>query len=113
MTVTITFLGAAGTVTGSKYLVRSKRHAILIDAGMFQGPRVWRERNWTLPDFPLNKIDCVLLTHAHIDHTGILPRFVANGLSAPVFATPSTIALTKILHADSAYLQEQEAKYRS
>lgn len=113
MSVSITFLGAAGCVTGSKYLVRGKRHAILVDAGMFQGRREWREKNWLLPDFPLKEVDCVLLTHAHIDHTGILPRFVAHGLQTPVFATPSTIALTKILHADSAYLQEQDAKYRS
>lgn len=113
MTVSVTFLGAAGTVTGSKYLVRGKKHSILIDAGMFQGSREWRERNWHDPEYSLSKINAVLLTHAHIDHTGILPRYFARGLKAPVFATPSTVALTTLLLKDSGYLQEQEARYRA
>ena len=113
MSVTIKFLGAAGTVTGSKYLIESSKNKILVDAGMFQGSREWREKNWDSPDVDLKEIDVACLTHAHIDHTGILPRFFALGLKAPVFCTPSTLALTKLLLEDSAKLQEQEAEYRS
>ncbi|MCB0338937.1 MAG: MBL fold metallo-hydrolase [Bdellovibrionales bacterium] len=112
MSVRITFLGAAGTVTGSKYLVESGRHRILVDAGLFQGTREWRERNWHDPEIDLKTVDAVLLTHAHIDHTGILPRYVKLGLKCPVFATAATAALAKLLLPDSAKLQEEEAKYR-
>ena len=113
MTVTVKFLGAAGTVTGSKYLVTHGKTRILVDAGMFQGKREWRERNWNDPEMPLNAIDAVLLTHAHIDHTGILPRFHAFGLKCPVYCTSPTHALAKLLLPDSGRLQEEEASYRS
>ena len=85
MTVTVTFLGAAGTVTGSKYLVQGKRAKILVDAGLFQGSRKWREKNWDTPPCDLSDIDAVLLTHAHIDHIGILPRFSILGFTVRSF----------------------------
>lgn len=112
MTVRIKFLGAAGTVTGSKYLVRSDDVTILVDAGFFQGRREWRDRNWHLPELALDKVDAVLLTHAHIDHTGILPRYFAQGLNCPVFCSAATLDLIKILLPDSGRLQEEEASWR-
>ncbi len=113
MTVSIQFLGAAGTVTGSKYIVRSRTHQILVDAGMFQGERSWREKNWEELSFDPKAIDAVLLTHAHVDHIGILPRFFAKGLNAPVYCTAATADLSKLLLMDAAKLQEEEAGYRS
>jgi metallo-beta-lactamase family protein len=113
MPVSIRFLGAAGTVTGSKYLVSDEKHSILIDCGMFQGERTWREKNWEAPDFSPSEIDAVLLTHAHIDHTGILPRYHALGLKAPVWCSPATAELTRLLLLDSARLQEEEASFRA
>jgi metallo-beta-lactamase family protein len=113
MTVTVTFLGAAGTVTGSKYLVQGKRAKILVDAGLFQGSRKWREKNWDTPPCDLSDIDAVLLTHAHIDHIGILPRFSHLGLHCPVFSTRATRDLARILLPDSARLQEEEAEWRN
>jgi metallo-beta-lactamase family protein len=112
MTVSIEFLGAAGTVTGSKYLVRSGNKRILVDAGIFQGPRQWRERNWDPTPWDPESIDAVLLTHAHIDHTGMLPRFVSQGLRAPVFATKATRDLCTVLLPDSGRLQEEEVTFR-
>jgi metallo-beta-lactamase family protein len=113
MPVTIRFLGAAGTVTGSKYLVSDGKCSILIDCGMFQGERSWREKNWEAPAFNPRDIDAVLLTHAHIDHTGILPRYHALGLQAPVWCSPATAELTRLLLLDSARLQEEEASFRA
>ena len=112
MSVTITFLGAAGTVTGSKYLVEGGGRRILIDAGIFQGDSQWKVKNWEAPPFQLSKVDAVLLTHAHIDHTGMLPRYFKLGLKAPVFCTESTAKLAALLLRDSAHLQVEEAKYR-
>lgn len=109
----VKFLGASGTVTGSKYLVEHKDKKILVDAGLFQGSRQWREKNWVSPDFPLNEIDAVLITHAHIDHTGILPRFKRLGLKCPVYCTSATSALMKIMLPDSGHLQEEEAEFRN
>lgn len=106
----ITFLGAAGTVTGSKYLVETDDARVLIDVGLFQGNRETKARNWDDPH--LGKIDAVLLTHAHIDHTGLLPRYVALGLHAPVYATKATALLADVLLPDSGYLQEEEARWR-
>ncbi|MCB0318012.1 MAG: MBL fold metallo-hydrolase [Bdellovibrionales bacterium] len=112
MGVKITFLGAAGTVTGSKFLVEGAGKKILIDVGLFQGSRELRERNWRQAPVNLSKIDAVLLTHAHIDHTGMLPRYCSLGMNAPVFATSATIDLCTLLLPDSAQLQEEEAKWR-
>ena len=113
MSIQLKFLGAAGTVTGSKYLVSGHDKRILVDAGMFQGSREWRERNWNDPEVALDKIDAVLLTHAHIDHTGILPRYRSLGLNCPVYATPATIDLARIMLPDSGRLQEEESEFRT
>lgn len=112
MTVTIRFLGASGTVTGSKYLVESGATKILVDAGIFQGERRWRDENWQRPDFDLSTVNAVLLTHAHIDHIGMLPRFYQQGLRAPVYCSRATRELSQILLPDSGRLQEEEVEYR-
>ena len=110
---TITFWGAAGTVTGSKYLIDNNHKRVLIDCGLFQGPRELRERNWAEAPFPATSVDAVLLTHAHIDHTGYLPRFVKQGFRGPVYCSRGTAELLRILLPDSARLQEEEADYRN
>lgn len=112
MAVEIQFLGASGTVTGSKYLVKAGKFRILIDCGLFQGERTWRERNWEAPQFAINEIDAVLITHAHIDHIGMLPRFYAQGLKCPIFLTAPTAVLSQLLLIDSGRLQEEGADYR-
>ena len=112
MSITIRFLGAAGTVTGSKYLVDDGKNRILVDAGLFQGEPSWTVRNWEAPPFNPDEISAVLLTHAHIDHTGMLPRYFKLGLKCPVFTTPTSAALTAMLLRDSAHLQVEDAKYR-
>ena len=109
----IQFLGAAETVTGSKYLLRSATRQVLLDAGMFQGAKALRERNWQkLPLVPRD-LDAVVLTHAHIDHIGYLPRLGFEGLKASVHCTWGTRDLAKILLPDSARLQEEEANFRN
>ena len=110
---TVTFWGAAGTVTGSKYLIDHNHRRVLIDCGLFQGPRELRERNWAEAPFPAKSVDAVLLTHAHIDHTGYLPRFVKQGFRGPVYCSRGTAELLRILLPDSARLQEEEADYRN
>jgi len=107
----ITFLGAAGTVTGSKYLVEAGGKRLLVDCGLFQGPQELKQRNWErLPIDPAT-IDWVLLTHAHIDHTGYLPRLVRDGFRGPIFANAATHELCAYLLPDSAHLQEEEARF--
>src|SRR5436190_15711932 len=108
---TLQFLGASGTVTGSKFLLDVGGSRALIDCGLFQGLKELRLRNWeTLPVNPAS-ITWVLLTHAHIDHTGYLPRFVRDGFKGPVYATAPTADLLKLLLPDSARLQEEDAEY--
>ena len=114
----IQFLGAAGTVTGSKYLINTgsdssdrKGFHALIDCGMFQGPKEWRERNWQDTPIPARQIDAVVLTHAHIDHCGWIPRLVKEGFRGPIYATPATIDLCGILLPDSGHLQEEDAAF--
>jgi metallo-beta-lactamase family protein len=109
----ISFWGAAGTVTGSKYLIESGRAQVLVDCGLFQGMRELRERNWKEPPFNSAQLDAVILTHAHIDHTGYLPRLVRHGFRGPVYCSRGTADLLKILLPDSARLQEEEADYRN
>src|SRR6266852_1636058 len=105
------FLGAAGTVTGSKFLLEAGGHRLLIDCGLFQGLKELRLRNWApLPVDP-KSIDAVVLTHAHVDHTGGLSRLVSDGFKGPVFSTPGTHELAALLLPDSAHLQEEEARY--
>jgi metallo-beta-lactamase family protein len=106
----LTFLGAAGCVTGSKYLVEAAGKRLLVDCGLFQGTSELKDRNWKpLPTDP-KSIDFAILTHAHLDHTGWLPVLVKAGYRGPIFANPATIELTEILLKDSAHLQEEEAE---
>ncbi len=95
--VSLTFLGAAGAVTGSRYLLTFNGRGVLVDCGIFQGYKHLRERNWR--DFPIDPsaIEAVFLTHAHLDHSGYLPRLVQNGFNGPVFCTKATRDLCKIL----------------
>ncbi len=109
----LTFLGATETVTGSKFLLESAGKRILVDCGLFQGLKELRLRNWQEPPVDPRSVDAVILTHAHIDHTGYLPRFVKQGFSGPVYGTPATVDLLKILLPDSGHLQEEEARFRN
>lgn len=109
----ITFYGGVGTVTGSKYLLEHGDRKILVDCGLFQGLRELRERNWEPLPFDPAELDAVIITHAHIDHTGFLPRIVKLGFSGPVFTSRGTNDLIKILLPDAARLQEEEADYRN
>ena len=109
----LSFWGAAGTVTGSKYLIESDHGRLLIDCGLFQGQRELRDRNWQEPPFNAASVNAVLLTHAHIDHTGYLPRLVRHGFRGPVYCSKGTADLLRILLPDSARLQEEEADYRN
>lgn len=108
---TLRFLGATDTVTGSRYLVRAQDQRTLIDCGLFQGYKRLRHRNWVpFPITPEN-INAVVITHAHLDHTGYIPALVRDGFRGPVYATPGTTELCKLLLPDSGYLQEEEARY--
>ena len=107
----LSFLGAAGTVTGSKTLVEHAGKRILIDCGLFQGYKNLRLLNWEPLPFDPSSLDAVVLTHAHLDHSGALPLLVRNGFRGPVYATPSTIALCGLLLPDSGHLQEDDAAF--
>ena len=106
----ITFQGAAETVTGSRYLLEHAGTRLLIDCGLFQGPKNLRLRNWAPPGFEPSSIDAVLLTHAHIDHSGYLPRLCKAGFRGRVYCTEGTRDLLRILLPDAGYLQEEEAR---
>jgi metallo-beta-lactamase family protein len=107
----IRFLGGASTVTGSKYLVSNGSNTILIDCGMFQGLKSLRLKNWD--EFPIDpaKIDAILLTHAHLDHSGYIPRLITSGFRGKIFTTAATKDLCQILLPDAGYLAEEEAEY--
>jgi metallo-beta-lactamase family protein len=114
----IQFLGAAGTVTGSKHLINTTYDSggrqgfqALVDCGLFQGQKEWRERNWRQTPVPASQIDAVILTHAHLDHCGWIPRLVKEGFRGPIYATPATIDLCAILLPDSGHLQEEDAQF--
>jgi len=109
----ISFYGAVGSVTGSKYLIEHNGHRVLVDCGLFQGLRELRERNWEAPPFDPSLVDAVIVTHAHIDHTGYLPKLVKLGFNGPVITSKATADLMRILLPDSARLQEEEADYRN
>ena len=111
MPISLTFLGAARTVTGSAYLVDSGRSQVMVDFGMFQGPKDIRARNWVDPQFPAPQVEAVVLTHTHLDHIGRLPRMVKNGFAGPVFCTPPTVELAEVLLKDAAHLQMEDAEY--
>jgi metallo-beta-lactamase family protein len=112
----IQFLGAAGVVTGSKHLIHvddegGRGLQVLVDCGLFQGQKEWRERNWQDLPVPANTIQAVILTHAHLDHSGWIPRLVKQGFHGPIYATAATIDLCGILLPDSGHLQEEDAEY--
>lgn len=107
------FFGATDTVTGSRYLIESGGKRVLVDCGLFQGYKRSRERNRALFPVPPQTIDAVVLSHAHLDHTGYVPALVRDGFSGPVYATDGTTDLCKLLLPDSGYLQEEEAVYAS
>ena len=109
----IEFWGGVGTVTGSKYLVQADGGRVLVDCGLFQGLKELRERNWQEPPFDPRSLDAVLITHAHIDHTGYLPRLVTQGFHGPVYCSRGTADLLKILLPDSGRLQEEDADFRN
>ena len=106
----IHFHGAADTVTGSRHLVEMAGTRVLLDCGMFQGFKVLRERNWLPPSPDLLGADAVVLSHAHLDHSGWLPRLVRSGFRGPIYATPATRDLAEVLLLDSARLQEEDAR---
>jgi len=114
----IQFLGAAGTVTGSKHLINTTYDSsgkqgfqVLIDCGLFQGQKEWRERNWQDTPVPAREIDAVVLTHAHLDHCGWIPRLVKEGFRGPIYATQATIDLCSVVLPDSGHLQEEDAAF--
>jgi len=110
--LSIQFLGAAGTVTGSKHLVRlGGERELLVDCGLFQGPKEWREKNWQPLPVPAPNLEWVALTHAHLDHCGWLPRLAASGFAGPVYCSPGTAELAAILLPDSGHLQEEDAEH--
>lgn len=111
MPAQLTFLGAAGTVTGSRYLLSSDGWSYLVDCGLFQGGHRMEQRNWEPFGAAPDKLDAVLLTHAHIDHVGYLPRLVVEGFHGSVYATEATCALLELILPDSAHLQEQDAAF--
>lgn len=107
----ITFHGAARTVTGSKYLLESGKTKVLVDCGMFQGEKKLRLLNWEPTPFNVKQLSAVVLTHAHLDHTGILPRIVKEGFERKIYCTEATAELSEIILLDSAKIQEYDAEY--
>ena len=107
----LTFHGAARTVTGSRFLIEHDGTRILVDCGMFQGRKEIRSRNWADPGFDPESVDAVVLTHAHIDHSGYLPRLVKSGFDGPIHMTSASADLAELLLLDSARIQEEDAEY--
>lgn len=108
--IKIQFLGAAGTVTGSKYFIQALGKNILIDCGLFQGLKELRKLNWNTLPIPVKEVDMVLLTHGHLDHTGYLPKLVKEGFSGAIWGTSPTLEIAKIILEDSARIQEEDAE---
>ena len=119
----IQFLGAAGTVTGSKHLIHTLNgnaagsagggYQLLVDCGLFQGQKEWRLKNWTELPVPAREIQAVILTHAHLDHCGWIPRLYKEGFQGTIYATPATVDLCGIILPDSGYLQEEDAAFHN
>lgn len=109
--VALTSLGGAGTVTGSKHLIEHEGGKLLVDCGLFQGRKDLRKLNWQQLPIPTSTIDAVVLTHAHLDHCGYLPRLIKDGFKGPIYATPATIDVAKLILRDSAFLQEKDAEF--
>ena len=111
MSATLTFLGAAGTVTGSRHVLESGQTRLLLDCGLFQGLKELRLRNWAPSPVPATSVAGVLLSHAHIDHSGALPRLGREGFRGPIYCTGATAELLGIMLPDAAHLQEEEAEF--
>lgn len=111
MTLALTFHGGAHTVTGSRFELEANGRHFLFDCGMFQGLRQLRDLNWEPPAFDAASLEAVFITHAHIDHTGYLPRLVKEGFRGPIYATPATVELAHILLMDAAKIQEEDAAF--
>lgn len=109
----ITFYGAAQTVTGSKHLLEFEGHKVLVDCGLFQGSRELRDRNWHDLPFDVREIEAIVITHAHLDHIGWLPRLVKEGYSGPIYATHGTVELARISLPDSGRIQEEDARHHT
>lgn len=109
--LTLTSLGAAGTVTGSKHLLSHGNRNVLIDCGLFQGLKNLRELNWGSLSIPAREIDAIILTHAHLDHSGYLPRLVKDGFRGKIYATPATRDVAELILKDSGHLQEKDAEF--
>ncbi len=105
------FLGAARTVTGSQYVVEADGQAVMVDCGMFQGEKELRLRNWAEPAFDPARLQALILTHTHLDHIGRVPRLVKQGFSGPIYCTPPTLELARVLLEDAAHLQLEDAEY--
>jgi len=105
------FLGGTGTVTGSRYLLSDEKHRLLVDCGMYQGVKTLRRRNWAKFPVDPSTVEAVVLTHAHIDHSGYLPALVKNGFKGKIYCTKATHELCKVLLPDAGFLQEEDAKY--
>ncbi|HET9491159.1 MAG TPA: MBL fold metallo-hydrolase [Methylomirabilota bacterium] len=113
MTASLTFHGAAGTVTGAKFLVDAGGAQVLLECGLFQGLRELREPNWAASPVEAAGLDAVLLSHAHLDHSGYLPRLVSNGYAGAVYCSPGTADVLAIMLPDAARLEEEEAAFRN
>lgn len=111
--ISLSFHGAAQTVTGSKYLLQVNDESVLIDCGMFQGKKELRQLNWEPFGFPVKSVSAVVITHTHIDHIGCLPKLGKEGYRGPIYCTPPTIDFAKILLLDTAMLQEEDAEFRN
>jgi len=107
----LSFFGATQTVTGSRYLLKCGERRVLVDCGLFQGYKHLRLKNWSRLPFAADEVDAVLLTHAHLDHSGYLPLLVKNGFKGPIYATNATLELCRILLPDSGHLQEEQAQF--
>ncbi|TRZ41996.1 MBL fold metallo-hydrolase RNA specificity domain-containing protein [Robertkochia solimangrovi] len=108
--ISVQFLGAAETVTGSKFLLESEDFHFLVDCGLFQGEKYLRELNWEGPNINIKELDFIVLTHGHLDHVGYLPRLVRDGFSGKIYGTAPTLDITRIILLDSAKIQEEEAE---